>query len=158
MADPGSVLVAGTEALSLAAQLARLIEDSEASEENRESLNEIFDRLRPEARSISRNMGNSLRAMIEELDSWGIDPNRTINYLLEDLSWYNFVTRSRLNSVRSRFYATHRQLATFIDDVSAVLVCSGTAQSASKPPIYRTLRAQPLRVMLASQGVFHVPS
>jgi hypothetical protein len=46
MSDPASVFTAAGEVLSLTSQLVRLIEESEASGGNRESLNQILGRLR----------------------------------------------------------------------------------------------------------------
>jgi hypothetical protein len=43
----------------------------------------------------------------------------------------NFIAKSRLKNAKDNFFNMHRQLSSFVDDVSTVLICSGTIASAS---------------------------
>jgi hypothetical protein len=66
--------------------------------------------------------------MLEDFEGFPLD--KSIPQLIEDLSWYNFYRRHRLKSARDRFHEMYRLLTSFLDDVTAVLVCAGTAASA----------------------------
>lgn len=129
MSDPiTSVFTNATEVLTLTSELARLIEESEASGGNRDNLTQILARLRGESVGIAQELARQLRAMLEDFDGFPLD--KSIPSMIEDLSWYNFIRRHRLKSARDRFYEMYRVLTSFLDDVTAVLVCAGTANTA----------------------------
>jgi len=75
-------------------------------------------------------MERQLREMLEFFEAQRVPIDKSIPDLIEDLHWYNFRTRHRLNSAREKFHAMHRALTSFMDDITAVLVCSGTTASA----------------------------
>jgi len=129
MSDPISPIAAAGQLLSLTSALAKLIDQSEANSNNKETLAQILGHLRAESINISQQTSAQLRGMFETLDKAKV-LDKPIRNLAEDLRWYNFFTRHRLNSARDQFYEMHRVLTTFMDDVTAVLVCSGTMDSA----------------------------
>jgi len=51
--------------------------------------------------------------------------------MAKDLKWYNWVRRAQLKSYREEFHASYRQLTSFIDDATALLLCEGTHSQAS---------------------------
>jgi hypothetical protein len=50
---------------------------------------------------------------------------------LRDLSWYDVLTRSRLKTFREDCASIYRQLTSFIDDATALLLCQKDQQVAS---------------------------
>ena len=132
MSDILLAVEAGKEFLSLSSELVRLINDSETDDQHRESLFQILQKLRIEADKMSDTFQEELREMIQDLEENGTNVDQTFEELLSDLSWYNILTKRNLKSSRDKFYRLHRQLANFIDDVNAVLICSGTVQSANQ--------------------------
>ena len=58
----------------------------------------------------------------------GVDVNKSIKEMYEDLSWYNFISNSRLKGYEKRFHEIYQRLAAFMDDVTAVLICSGSTE------------------------------
>ena len=130
MSDPVSPLAAASQVLSLTSALAKLIEQSQASDKNSESLAEILAHLRGESIRITQELSARLRGLYEVLGKEKV-LDKPISDLTKDLHWYNFSVRHRLNAARDEFYEMHRVLTSFMDDVTAVLVCSGTMDSAT---------------------------
>jgi len=130
MSDPISPLAAAGQVLSLTTALAKLIEQGKANDKNSDSLAQILYHLRGESIRITQELAAELRGLYEVLgkeDALG----KPIGELTKDLRWYNFVSRHRLNSARDKFYEMHRLLTSFLDDVTAVLLCSGTMDTAT---------------------------
>lgn len=132
MSDIITAVTAGKEFLSLSVELVRLIEDSQTDEDHREGLFQILQKLSSEACNMTDIFQDELRKMIQDFDENNIDIDQTFEALLSDLSWYQLINKRNLKASRDKFYHLHRQLANFIDDINAVLICSGTAQSASQ--------------------------
>jgi hypothetical protein len=130
-----TALKAGSEAISLGAELAKLIKTLRADGDKNEkqtALADILQRLQVEALSLSRDFGYRLRQQVEELKELGIDPELTIEDHISNLRWYNFRSRSRLKAFREECFSLHRQLTTFLDDVTAVLICNNRVEDAKE--------------------------
>jgi hypothetical protein len=130
MSDPISPLVAAGQVLSLTTALAKLIEQSKANDKNSDSLAQILYHLRGESIRITQELAAELRGLYEVLGKEDV-LGKPISELTKDLRWYNFVSRHRLNAARDKFYEMHRLLTSFLDDVTAVLLCSGTMDTAT---------------------------
>ncbi|MFP5264520.1 MAG: hypothetical protein ACLGJB_21755 [Blastocatellia bacterium] len=126
MSDPISPIIAATQVLDLTSALVRPIEENEESPDKETSLTEILNNLRAESFGIIRRSRNQVSEMLKDFDRQGVPIDKSIPELIDDLHWYNFITRHRLNNARERFYAMHRTLTNFMDDVTSVMVCSGT--------------------------------
>src|SRR5580700_6657072 len=132
MSDFLSLLSAGTEVLSLTSELSKLLEENlENAQTENVGLATILYRLKGEAISISEEFPKQLREMIEGFKEDNVDIDRSFKSLLEDLHWYNFLSRNRLKAQRERFYAMHRQLTTFLDDATALMLCKGEGKRGS---------------------------
>lgn len=132
--EPFSALTASSEAISLVSALVELVktmkdegEDSGTSP----TLRELLGRLQVEAVALSRNLENRLRHLVENLNAYGMNPQLSIDDHLRKLSWYNVVKRSRIKSLREECLAIYRQLTSFIDDATAVLICENRIEVAS---------------------------
>ena len=132
MSEITAAIEAGKEFLSLSTTLVKLISDSQTDDEHKESLFQIVQKLQFEASKMNKAFQEELRRMMQEFDENNIDLDLTFEELLSDLSWYQLLAKRNLKASRDKFYNLHRQLANFIDDINAVLVCSGTVQSASE--------------------------
>ena len=66
-----------------------------------------------------------LRILHEKLTDLGLDPDKTLQSQLRDLEWYNWIRRSRLKALQEDLYGVHRQLGSFIDDATALMLCEG---------------------------------
>jgi hypothetical protein len=128
--DPISVLKAGTEAISLVSALTKLIEESKGTDAT-PGLRELLDRLQIDAVRITRDLESRLRAVLERLNDYGLSPALSLEQQLSDLRWYNVLTRSRLKSLREELLAMYRQLTSFLDDATAMLLCQNQGQRAS---------------------------
>jgi hypothetical protein len=89
MSDPVSPLAAAGQVLSLTSALAKLIEQSEASDKNSESLAEILAHLRGESIRITQELSAQLRGLYEVLGKENV-LDKPISDLTKDLRWYNF--------------------------------------------------------------------
>ena len=127
-----TALKTGSEAISLGAELAKLIKTLHSQKEKPAPLVEILQRLQVEAVRLSRDFEYRLRAQVEELYELGLDPNLTIEFHLSNLHWYNFRSRARLKAFREECFSLHRQLATFLDDATAVMICAERAEDAKE--------------------------
>ena len=128
-----SAFETGSSTISLITALAGLIKeanDTDVSEDP--SLVEILSRLRIEAIRLSTDLENRLRILGDRIQEYGLNPTLSLNQQLENLSWYNFIHKSRLKTLREEFYSIHRQLTSFIDDAAAVLICSGRQHLAAE--------------------------
>ena len=127
--DPASALKAGTEAISLASSLAKLLKDAKPGA--KPALTELLGRLQVDAVRLSRDLEYRIRGLAENMGAYGLNPSRSLEQQLADLEWYNFVTRSRIKSFREECFAIYRQLTSFIDDATAMLICDQRAGMAS---------------------------
>lgn len=127
--DPVSALKTGSEAISLVSALAKLI--NEAKTRPSAPLRELLARLQIDAIRLSRDLENRLRGLIERSYEYGLNPSLSLDQQLKDLNWYNVVTRSRLKSFREECTAIYRQLTSFIDDATALMLCEKDQQVAS---------------------------
>ena len=130
--DPITVFEAGASALTLAEKLADLVEESR-EEEKAPRLTEIIGSLQVSAVELCRDFGEEMRRIKADLESSGIDIDKSIPKLYADLHWYNFISKSRLKDYQQRFSSIYQSLAVFIDDVTAVLICSQDSQRLSRP-------------------------
>ena len=129
--DPVSALKTGAAAVSLVSALAKLIKVSKAKPGTVPSLTELLSRLQIDAVRLSRDLENRLRGLVEQANEYGLNPQMSLDQQLRDLSWYNVLARSRLKSLREECGAIYRQLTSFIDDATALLLCQGQQQLAS---------------------------
>jgi hypothetical protein len=95
------------------------------------SLAEILRRLQIEAVRLSRDLENRLRNLADRVQEYGLNPAQSLNQQLENLSWYNFINKSRLKALREELHSIHRQLTSFVDDAAAVLICADQQQRAA---------------------------
>jgi hypothetical protein len=100
--EPTTVFEAGAAALSLAEKLVSLIEESR-KEDSPPRLTEIIQSLETSAIELCRDFGEELRRINTDLSESGIDIDRSIPELYDDLSWYNFITKSKLKTYQQRF-------------------------------------------------------
>lgn len=121
--DPASVFKASGEAVSLVAALAKLIKENRGK---KTQLSELLGGLQVEALRVSSDIERKLERLVERVHELGLKPNVTLDSQLEDLSWYNWVRRSELKRYREEFHAAYRQLTSFIDDASALMLCEGS--------------------------------
>lgn len=142
--DPITILKTSSEAISLVAALAKLIkENRDKKSATPTSLSEVLARLQIDAVVISGDLENKLRLLRGKLQELGIDPDKTIESQLKDLTWFNWRTRSRLKALREECNAAYRQLTSFIDDATALLLCEGdgSIRSAMFAEAYAVKRA-----------------
>lgn len=125
-----TALTTGSEAISLGTELAKLVKTLRTKEENPTSLTEMLQRVQIEAVRLIRDFEHRLRTHFENLQDLGLNPNLSIESHLANLRWYNFRSRARLKAFREESFSLHRQLATFIDDVTAVLICNERVEDA----------------------------
>jgi hypothetical protein len=123
--DPASALAIGSDTLSLVAALAELTKTAKTEEGT--TLRELLGRLQLEALGISRRLEERLRHLVQNYAAYGLNPEKSLDDQLADLSWYNFVRRSRLKSFRDECFSVYQQLSSFIDDATAVLICEQKA-------------------------------
>jgi hypothetical protein len=119
--EPVSALKVGTEAVSLVSALAKLIK--EAKSDAPTPLNQVLGRLQVDAVRLSRDLENRIRNLVENVHEYGLNPALSLEQQLSALTWYNFVTRSRIKAFREECFSAYRQLTSFIDDATAMLIC-----------------------------------
>ena len=131
--DPVSTLKIGAAAVSLVSALAKLIKEVKAKPEpnSANSLRELLSRLQLEAVRLSRDLENRIRSLVERAQEYGLNPQMSLQQQLRDLKWYNVPTRSRLKAFREDCASIYRQLTSFIDDATALLLCEQDQQVAS---------------------------
>lgn len=129
--DPISALKTGAEAISLVSALAKLMKDTKTKPNPQPNLTELLARLQIDAVRLSRDLENRLRGLVERTSEYGLNPQMSLDQQLRDLNWYNVLTRSRLKSLREECGSIYRQLTSFIDDATALLLCQDQAQVAS---------------------------
>jgi len=133
MPDSVTILEASATSLSVASKLVELIENAEANERNQVGLREIIYDVRSEAITLSTKAAEDLRSLIQELNDSNIPLEQSLSDTYNDLRpWLDFRRRSKLKKLDTRFHEMHRALTGFIDDISAVLICSGTQNSAQR--------------------------
>jgi gas vesicle protein len=113
-------LGAGIGAVSQARQL---YVNVKSAKENRR-LSTVLNELKEKAYKVSSDMDKELREITYQLQDLGIDTSKSINQLVQDLHWYNGITRMKLISIRSRLRSFHTTLADLLDEVPSILICS----------------------------------
>jgi hypothetical protein len=131
--DPVSTLKTGTAAVSLVSALAKLIKDvkEKPDSDSRTSLRELLSRLQIDGVRLSRDLEHRIRELAERSREYGLDPQMSLGQRLRNLDWYNVLTRSRLKTLREECASIYRQLTSFIDDATALLLCEQDQQVAS---------------------------
>jgi hypothetical protein len=125
--EPTTVLKTSTEAVSLVAALAKLIKENREKSKDA-PLSQLLGRLQIEATRLSADLEEKLRRLLGGLRELGLDPDKSLESQLAELSWYNWIRRSRLKEYREQFYAIYLQLAAFVDDATALMLCDGGGQ------------------------------
>ena len=125
-------LEAGSEAISLLAALSKLIKDTKSNNSPNKSLQELLHRLQIDAVRLSRDLENRLRTFSDHMQEYNLDPTLSLNQQFANLEWYNFISRSRLKTLREECHAIHRQLTAFLDDATSILICVEREQDASQ--------------------------
>jgi hypothetical protein len=129
-----SALRTGSEAITLVSALAKLIKEAKGPSMtgvSQTTLSELLPRLQIEAVRLSRDLENRLRNLAERIQEYGLNPAQSLNQQFESLAWYNFIRQSRLKSLREECHSIYRQLTSFLDDATAVLICEGQQQLAA---------------------------
>jgi hypothetical protein len=125
MIELAAACEAGKAGLGLVAELITLAEELRKYSKGDPSLSELLARLRLRAGELAREAQDSIVQLKNDIGNSDIDESRTINDLLRETKWYQWVIRSRLRDARDRFLAIEDQLRGLIDDVSTLLMCSG---------------------------------
>ena len=135
MIELASAFKASSEAVSLVATLAKIISENTKSKPNdptaKQTLSEVLLRLKIEGIRLSKNLENRIRLLADRLPEYG-PVCACIEQQIGDLSWYNFVTRARLKAIREECQSIRRELTSFIDDATAMLICQNQQQIASE--------------------------
>ena len=119
--DPATVLKTSGEAVSLAAALAKLIAENRGRKDTR--LSELLGKLQVDAVRISSDVESTLERLLLRLSELGLMPEVSLDAQIDNLSWYNWLRRSELKKYREDFHAAYRQLTSFIDDATALMLC-----------------------------------
>jgi hypothetical protein len=127
--DPVSALKAGTEAISLVAALAKLVKENKSKESP--SLTQVLGRLQVDAVRLSRDLENRIRNLLQNIHEYGLNPVFSLEQQIAQLTWYNFASRSRMKAFREECFAIHRQLTSFMDDATAILICEQRTMTAA---------------------------
>jgi hypothetical protein len=107
----------------LSEKLVQLVEAARA--EGRDPrLSRIVASLEEAAIDLCHDIREDLRKLNAELEQSGIDVDRTLGEMHSDLSWYNFISRSKLNGFQAKFHGAYQTLAAFLDDIGSVLICT----------------------------------
>jgi hypothetical protein len=121
-----------SEALGLIRQAAELAQKARPENRDNETVPAVLSRLRADAISTARASESRLWAILHEFQSMGVDLDRSIDQMLADLHWYNWLTSSRLKELRSSFQQTHHRLTTSVGNVTALLLCSNSISSSQE--------------------------
>ncbi len=131
----GTLLTTGSAALDLTSKLAEIVKRYQETDGSDRMASIILD-LKKAALEMTRDFNDELQEINQEFFSSGIDVSRSLNELNGELSWYNFLTKSKINSYEKKFKSIYERLAGFLDDVTAIAICSD-----SKEPLSRALSA-----------------
>lgn len=123
-------LQTGKEAIGLVSALATLIKDCKTSPNEDASLRELLGRLQIDAIRLSRDLENRLRILSDHIQEYHLNPALSLSQQFEDVSKYDFITRARLKAIREECHGIHRQLTTFLDDATAMMICMQRQQLA----------------------------
>lgn len=119
-----ALLNASKEALSLVTQVAHFLEKEQEFGSGNKSIAVIMAEVRIGAKNVSKEFAERLRGMLIEFQNLHVDLDRPLSDIMNDLRWYNFLTRHRLITLRNRFQQMYQQLTSFIDDVMTILICA----------------------------------
>ncbi len=126
--DITSVLGSASTVVSLSEKLVQLVETARAEDKN-VRLTRLISELDTSAVELCHDLREDLRVIRVDLSSAGVDVDSTLGELHEDLRWYNFVTRNRLKRFEKSFSGIYLSLSAFIDDISSVLICTGSVDT-----------------------------
>src|SRR5688500_203499 len=90
-----TILGTGTAAITFAEKFMELAEKSK-NEPETTNFTKIISSLKTDAIVSCREISEELRKMKGELRNSGVDTEKTVNQLYDDLKWYDFITRSKL--------------------------------------------------------------
>lgn len=127
--DPSWILQTSGDALSLVSALATLIKETRQTKN--ENLSALLARLQIDAVRVSSEIETRLLLLNERLRELGLDPNKSLESQIEDLSWYNWIRRAQINHYSEEFNGAFRQLSSFIDDATALMLCEGSHEGNS---------------------------
>ena len=144
----GTLLTTGSAAIDLTTKLAEIVKRYQDSNESERMASIIFD-LKKAALEMTRDFNDELQEINSEFFSSGIDTSMSLNQLNSELRWYNFQTKSKINSYEKKFKSLYERLSGFLDDVTAIAICSDT-----KEPLSSALNAATERSYSLSD-VFH---
>ena len=148
----GSLISLGTSSIDLASKLTEIIREYKKSGDNTR-IREILIDLKKAAIKITSNLNEELTSMNSELFSSGVDIHKSLNELYADLRWYDWPSRSKIKNCERKLKSVYEQLAGFIDDVTAIAVCSD-----NKEPLSLALsRANKRTQYLHSRFNAHLP-
>lgn len=144
----GSLLSAGKSTLDLVDKLSEIIQRYER-EGGSQRMASIIGELHVASVDMSRDLMDDLKEIKSDFYSSGIDITKSMHQLNAELSWYNLLTKSKLNSYEKRFKSIYERLSGFLDDVTSVALCSD-----EKTPLAAALSATSERAN-ALNDVFH---
>ena len=116
---------AGKAVLGLVGEARKLLEKLDKQGQQDPTLGRLLDQLRSRAIQISHQVESDLADLRRDLEDAGVNIDRSIDDLLRDTRWYQWITRSRLHDFLDRFRKMEDYLRVLIDDVTALLLCSG---------------------------------
>ncbi|MCE8027698.1 hypothetical protein HOP54_03220 [Halomonas daqingensis] len=119
----GSLLSTGKAALDLVDKLSEIAQKYEG-EDTSQRMASIIAELNIAAINMSRDFIEDLNGIKNDFFSSGIDIRKSMIQLNAELSWYNFLTKSKLNSYEKRFKSIYERLSGFLDDVTSVALCT----------------------------------
>jgi hypothetical protein len=90
-------------AIGAVSQARQLNFNIKSTKEN-QRLSEVLTELKQKAYKVSVEMESELREINYQLEDMGIDRKKSLNQIIQDLRWYNGITRIKLKSVVSPFY------------------------------------------------------
>ena len=120
------VLAEGAKVAAAAKQAVDLIRELRAARNKKESEPLVLSlrNLEKEALRISGELGNRLRQMNSDLRAMNIKTDQPLGALYKNTSWLKFPSRGLMRSLRTQFGEMYVELAGFMDDVTAMLICS----------------------------------
>jgi len=125
MIELAGAFEAGKAGLGLVAEAVTLAKELSARSKGDATLADLLGKLRSRSVELAHFAEQGLVELRKDLEDAKIDPSRTIESLLRETKWYQWLIRSRLREARDRFRAIEDHLRGLIEDVSTLLLCSG---------------------------------
>ena len=116
------MLSAGSAAIDLTTKLAEIVKRYQDSEDSERMASIIYD-LEKAALEMTRDFNDELQEINKDFFSSGIDTGKSLNELNSELRWYNFITKSKINSYERKFKSIYERLGGFLDDVTSIAIC-----------------------------------